>query len=299
MMRPAASLSLAVLAACAAADAWWRPAPPVDPAAASAAWKPEPVPSPQAFREQQRAAPREPSRVGASLGPRELQVGLRLGFGVAEARTDHRFDDRADCRFAELRVDAGRRSGIGASVELWSSDDELFEGRRINDGVDPAPAVASFAGADLFVYYHREPQQGDLRLPWRVGAFTDVQRLDHERASVQRDWLSTGVRIIAEPTWRVAGDDARALELVGRFGGDVGASWFEERFRNGSDRDETWRWSADVGLSLRAVSGNVQIEAGYRLTHTRFDAVGAELFGRHDRCDFRRQQFFVGVGVWF
>lgn len=298
-MRPAAPLSLAVLVACAAADAWWRPAPPVAVAAVSASSKPHPASSPQGVREQPRAGSREPSQVRASLEPRELQVGLRLGLGVVEARTDRRFDDRADSRFAELRVDAGRRSGIGASVELWSSDDELFAGRRINDGIDPAPAAASFAGADLFVYYHREPQTGDLRLPWRVGAFTDVLRLDHERASVQREWLSSGVRIIVEPTWRVAGDDSRALELVGRFGGDVGAAWFEERFRNGSDRDETWRWSADVGLWLRAVLGNVQIETGWRLMHSRFDAVDTDLFGRHNRCDFRRQQVFVGFSFDF
>jgi hypothetical protein len=306
-MRPATSLSLAVLAACTAVDAWsrrdrqsWFAERAVT--VASAVPPPVSVPRPQ-DPPRQRPAPQEPRyidqveppRVGNRMDSRApMTARLQAGFGRVDARIDSRLDDRADARFLGVGLESGR--GVGAFLELWTSDGDLFAGRRVNDGIDPVRADASFHGADLCVYYHRDPLRGDLRLPWRVGLFTDLQRLDQEHAPVQRDWLSTGVRVVVEPTWRLVGNDERALELVGRFGVDVGATWFREHFRNGGDRDETWRWSGDAGLAVRGRLGDVDLELGYRLTHTQYAAIDSELFGDHDRCDFRRQQVFVSLG---
>ncbi len=307
-MRPATSLSLAVLAACTAVDAWsrrdrqaWFSEPPVTiefavPPQASAP-RPQDPPRPRPLPQEPRYIDqREPARVGSRTEPRpEMTARLQAGFGRVDARIDGRLDDRADARFLGVGLESDR--GVGAFLEAWTSDGELFAGRRINDGIDPVRADASFHGADLFVYYHRDPLRGDLRLPWRIGLFTDLQRLEQEYAPVQRDWLSTGARVVVEPTWRLVGNDDRALELVGRFGVDAGATWFREHFRNGGDRDETWRWSGDAGLAVRGRLGKLDLELGYRLTHTQYAAIDSDLFGDHDRSDFRRQQVFVSLAL--
>jgi hypothetical protein len=337
-MRPATTLSLAVLAACATVDAWSRTGrghepfvPPSGERAAVARQRgPSAIAGPVAPRaiettaavtsgladsavmphgqDPTRPAAPEPRYIDQREPPRgrlreaaapPMAASLRLGFGVVDARVADRLDDRTEAAFVGLDLEAAVASdaGVGISVEWWGSDSDLFAGKRTNDGIDPVAADASHSAVDACVYYHRDALTGDLRLPWRVGLFTDLQSLDQELAPVERDWLSTGVRIIAEPTWRVCGDDQQALELVGRFGGDVGATWFREHYRNGGDRDTTWRWSGEVGLAARAVLGNIELEIGYRLTHVGFGEIDTDLFGEHDRCGFRRQQGFVSLGA--
>jgi len=74
-------------------------------------------------------------------GEREpLVATAAIGFGDVAARSaGSMLDDRTSAVFLRAGVDAG--NGIGLQAEVWSSDDDLFRGVMINDGVAPANAV--------------------------------------------------------------------------------------------------------------------------------------------------------------
>jgi hypothetical protein len=133
-------------------------------------------------------------------------------------------------------------------------------------------------------------------MPVRLGAFADWQVLDHDTAGVEREWLSIGPRIVLEPTLRLLGDDDDSLSLFVRLGGDVGAAWFEERFRNGDDRDHALRLGGELGGGLRGKFGSLQLEAGYRVQHARIDGTDTSLLGDRDGTELQRQQVFLGFG---
>ncbi|MCU0865446.1 MAG: hypothetical protein MUC36_16805 [Planctomycetes bacterium] len=243
---------------------------------------------------------REPGRAGQ--GPRRYRTSLQplsvratVGVGNVAARVrGTRLDDRADARFVGVAVDAG--NGAAVQADLWSSDQELFAGRRINDGVAPADADAGLSGIDVFPHVRLDPFEGAFTMPVRLGAFADWQVLDHDTAGVEREWLSIGPRIVLEPCLRLLGDDDDSLSLFVRLGGDVGAAWFEERFRNGDDRDHTLRLGGELGGGLRGKFGSLQLEAGYRVQHARLDGTDTSLLGDRDGTELQRQQVFLGFG---
>lgn len=310
-MRIPVPLLLASLTACAA------PAPGVDPE-----WR-----AIQAERLQRLHAPRDADRVVAALLAQDPQpanarrehidqrepVGMRrfhkplprwfahatVGAGNVAVRSNGtQLDDRADAGF--LRV--GLESGIGAGLhaELWSSDSDLFEGRRINDGVTPAAADASLFGIQLYPHLRLpDVEYGAFSMPVRLGLYGDWQRLDHQDAHVEREWLSLGPRLLLEPTLRLLGDDTSRLELVGRAAGDIGPAWFAEEFRGGDDRDVTTRWSVECGLGLRGHMGRMQAEIGYDLHHTVLGGTDTDLLGDRSSTELQRQQFFFGLGLRF
>jgi hypothetical protein len=243
---------------------------------------------------------REPERAGS--GPRRFRTPLQplslrasVGAGNVKARAKgSRLGDRADARFLGVAVDAG--NGAAVHADMWSSDQELFAGRRINDGVEPAAADAALSGVDVFPHLRIDPLDGVLTMPVRVGAYADWQALDHDTAGVEREWLSIGPRVVVEPTLRLLGDDDDSLSLFVRLGGDVGAAWFEEQFRGGEDSDRTVRWGGELGGGLRGKFGSLQLEAGYRVQHSRFQDTDTALFGDRGRTELQRQQVFVGFG---
>jgi hypothetical protein len=242
----------------------------------------------------------------AGVGPRRFQSPVHplvvrgsVGVGNVAARSKGSLlDDREQALFARVAVDAG--SGAAIHAEAWTSDDDLFAGNNINDGVDPAAADASMHGVDVFPHMRFDAvQDGRFSMPVRVGLFADWQMVDHERASVERKWISLGPRLVLEPTLRLLGDDDSWLDLVGRIGGDVGPAWFDESYRGGDDGDVTSRWSGEIGASLRAQTGRVQAELGYGLHHTTFGPLDTDLFGSHSRTELQRQQAFFGLGIKF
>lgn len=243
---------------------------------------------------------REPGRAGQ--GPRRyrtplqpLSVRATVGVGNVAARVrGTRLDDRADARFLGVAVDAG--NGAAVQADFWSSDQELFAGRRINDGVEPAAADASLSGIDLFPHVRLDPFAGAFTMPIRLGAFADWQMLDHDAAGVEREWLSIGPRVVIEPTLRLLGDEADSLSLFVRLGGDVGPSWFAESFRHGDDRDLSLRLGGELGGGLRGKFGSLQLEAGYRVQHARIDGTDTSLLGDRDGSELQRQQVFLGFG---
>jgi hypothetical protein len=227
-------------------------------------------------------------------------LALNAAFGVGQVAVDidgTRLDDRTDAHLVMLGIDAG--TGAGLHANFVTSEPDLFAGQRINDGVVPAAAEASITGGDLFPHLRWHGALGGLRLPLRAGLVVDWQNLRHERAGVAREWLAVGPKLVLEPTLRLLGNGGSALDLVGHLGADVGAAWFNEEFHGGDDRDTTVRWAGEAGLGVRALSGNWQIDFGYRLQHATFGALDTDLYGARDRTELQRQFVFVGCGVTF
>ncbi|MBL8728373.1 MAG: hypothetical protein JNM25_08090 [Planctomycetes bacterium] len=242
----------------------------------------------------------------AGTGPRPFRtaaqpITVRASGGIGNVRARSRsslLDDREQAGFARVAVDSA--TGAAVDAELWSSGDDLFAGTRINDGVDPADADATLYGVDVFPHVRLDTlHEGPFSMPLRAGLFADWQTLHHAPAGVQRQWIALGPRVVLEPTLRLLGDDDGWLDLVGRIGGDLGAAWFDESFRNGDDGDVTSRWSGELGASLRAQVGRMQAELGYGLHRTNFGVIDTDLFGYHGLTELQRQQAFFGLGIRF
>lgn len=245
-----------------------------------------------------------PAAVG--VGPRPfvtplqpLIVRAEVGLGNVAASSKHSLlDDRTKASFVRVGVDAG--TGAAVHAEAWTSDNDLFAGTMINDGVAPASASATLRGVEVFPHMRFDAvEDGRFSMPIRAGLYADWQTVDHARASVEREWLSLGPRIVFEPTWRLFGDEHARLDVVGRIGGEVGPTWFSEAYRGGDDRDVTSRWSGDIGASLRGHAGRLQAELGYGLHHTVIGHTETDLFGSHSRTELQRQQAFFGLGIRF
>jgi hypothetical protein len=245
-----------------------------------------------------------PAAAGAGQRPfhssaQPIVVRASGGLGNVRARSKGSLlNDREEAAFARVAIDSA--TGAAMHAELWSSDDDLFAGTRINDGINPADASAALHGIDLFPHVRLDTlEHGAFSMPLRVGLFADWQTLDHGPAGVRRQWLSLGPRVVFEPTLRLLGDDDGWIDLVGRIGGEVGAGWFDETYRNGDDGDVTSRWSGELGASLRAHVGRMQAELGYGVHHTNFGTIDTDLFGYHGLTELQRQQAFFGLGIRF
>ncbi len=258
---------------------------------------------PAAVNQEPHLDERLPQRQGAGprrfRGPRDpVEVTLAVGSGDIRYHVGNTvLDDRTAAQFARASVDIG--TGAALTVEAWSSDARLFEGNRINDGVNPAAADARLRGVRLFPNVRLGKVDGGFSMPVRAGVFADWQRLDHETADVQREWLALGPRLEFDPTLRLLGDEDSNLELFGRLGGEVGVAWFSEEYQNGDDRAVAPRWSGDVGGGLRGKLGAARLECGYEMHYAQFGAVDTDLYGSHSRTDVQRQQVYVGFGVTF
>lgn len=262
--------------------------------------------SPQAQLQQpqspQHIDQREPGRAD---GPRAfrsaltpLRADLRVGAGNVGVRMKGtQMDDRADAWFGKASVDVATGSAI--ELDLWSSDGDLFAGRFVNDGVEPKPAAARVGGVGLFPHVVLTPVDGAFRLPVRLGAFGDWQQVDHQQSRLERDYLSFGPRVVLEPTLRLLGDRRDGLELFTRFGGDVGAAWFEESFRGGESNDSTVRFGGEMTGGLRLQFGAWRGEAGYSVQHALYGDHDGELFGRDRETGVQRQQVFFGFGITY
>lgn len=258
-----------------------------------------------------RSAPQDAAKIDQRLpplpgeGPRTfrhdwqpLKVDVAGGFGDVMVRArGSRLDDRTQAWFTRAQVETG--GGAALEAQYWSSDDDLFRGVFINDGVAPARADAALSGAELFPHVHFDLGEGAITVPVRVGAFTDWQRLAHEPAGVKREWLGFGPRVVLEPTWRFLSGDRGSLELFTRFGGDLGAAFFAEEFRNGDGHDVALRWGGELGGGLRGHLGDLHAELGYRIQHASIGELDSPLYGDRGHTDLQRQQLFLGFGLQY
>jgi hypothetical protein len=224
------------------------------------------------------------------------RVGMTLGVGNVGARVDGtQLDDRATAHLVRLAAESS--AGPAVRLDVFASDDDLFAGRRINDGLAPAAAATRLVGLDCFPHWRTTVHKDVLQVPIRIGPFLDWQRLDHEVARVERDWVAFGPRLVLEPTWRLVERGGLALDVFATLGGDVGVVFFEETFRGGEGSDRTLRLGGELAAGLRVGSGAVQGEIGYRLQHAWIGPTDTELLGDRDHTDLQRQQVFVGFAV--
>ena len=304
-MRSTSVLALAVLSACAAKaePADWRSvqqerlarlhARPSAAAAVAAVIAHDPRSAPQDAHIDQRAADGQRS-YRADWQP--LVAGVQVGAGSVRATVPGtQLHDRTSAHFLRAMVENG--TGAGLAFDVWSSDASLFQGRRLNDGQAPAPADATFAGFDAFPHQRFDVGSGDFRMPVRVGGFLDWQRLEHDPAGVEREFLGFGPRLQIEPTWRLLANGNSALELFARVGGDGGIGFFSETFQGGTDQARTIRGAGDFGGGLRGTFGHGFAEIGYRWQQTWIGAIDSDLYGDRGSTDLQRQQLFLGFGV--
>jgi hypothetical protein len=246
---------------------------------------------------------RLPKAVG--FGPRSyryawqpLSVALDYGIGDVKVRADGTiFDDRADANFARLRLDTA--SGAAIHGQWWSSDPDLFSGQFMNDGVEPKLANAKLGGVDVFPHVRLDNVSDDWSIPIRVGVFGDWQQLDHQVASVEREWMSFGARVLMEPSWVLHSSEDSSIRLFARIGGDVGMAWFSDSYRNGNDEDVMPRWAGELGAGLRGEFGRWHADLGYSLQHTMYGETDGALLGSPNRTELQRQQFYLGFGMTF
>lgn len=310
-MRPLGLALLAALTGCATSppgvDPEWRqvqagrlerfyqPRRPADAVAALLAQDPKPATGrreghidqrePAGYRPFREPAPRWLLSVGTGLG----NLGLRV--------KGTQLDDRVTAGFARAALESPDAAGI--HLEAWSSESDLFAGRRINDGVDPIAADAQLTGVHVYPHLRLgEVHAGAFAMPIRLGLFGEWQRMAHDIA-VEREWLSLGPRLLVEPTLRLTGDDNGWVELFGRLAGEVSPTWFREEFRGGDDHDVTTRWAGQLGVGLRGHIGRMEAELGYDVHHAMLGSTDSSLLGDRSRTDLQRQQLWFGLGLRF
>lgn len=276
-------------------ERFYEPRRPADAVAALVAQDPKPATG----RREGHIDQREPAGLRRFREPTPgwlASVGVGVGnLGVRVKGTQ--LDDRVASGFFRAALESPDAPGI--HLEAWSSESDLFAGRRINDGVDPVAADAQVAGVHVFPHLRlAEVREGAFVMPVRLGLFGEWQRMAHDLA-VEREWLSLGPRLLMEPTLRLVGDDGGWVDVFGRFGGEVAPAWFREEFRGGDDHDVTTRWSGQLGFGLRGHIGRMEAELGYDLHHSQLGSVDSSLLGDRGRTDLQRQQLWFGLGIRF
>lgn len=275
---------------------------PRDAAAALAALRAgAPAQEPHLDQREPGALDTGPRRYQGSVRP--VAVALDGGFGSMHVRLPGTaLDDRVAAATVRLRLDTAAASdrGAGLHVRMTRSDDDLFAGRFVSDGVSPAPAAATVQGTEFFPHVRFDSLLGnDSAATLRAGLFVDWVEVQHGQAGVDRSWLSFGPRLQAEPTRVLWGGLDGHLDAFARLSVDAGVAWFQEELRGSTADDATWRGSAGVEAGLRYVSGNLHAELGYEVQQRWYGSVDAELPGGDGTTRFGQQQFFVGFGARF
>lgn len=232
----------------------------------------------------------------------DLRVGIRGGLGtVAFHAPGARLEDRAAAATVRVQIDADPDAPTGAGVWLRAagSDGELFRGGLVSDGIEPQRAEAYWRDYGLFPHGRWRSTYGDrLVCDWRVGLDLDLMELDHRFADLQRRWLAGGLRVAAEPRWRLSGSADQRLDLVGSLGATAAAVRFEEVTRLGNDSDMAGGWSATAGLGLRYRFGPIAADVTYEFDASGFSRAGGEVFGQR-RVGVAQQWLLIGFSVGF
>jgi len=261
--------------------------------------------------------PQQPERTGPKIdqiqpvvGGRRPYRGGRIPLGVAvEAGIGSvaidvpgtQLDDRVATTQLRVGIDGspGAKSGAGMQVRIVSSDDDLFAGQRINDGVQPCPADASVLGLGAFPHLRFEGTAASLPFVTRLGLAVDQFQLDHHRADVDRSWLTLGARLQTEPRYELTASEDGSLELFGRLGGQLGYGRFAEDYGVGQGDDWMPQLGLDAGLGLRWRSERWSAGLGYEYGRSWFGATDTSLFGERSSLGLEHQALFVVGGVRF
>ena len=231
-----------------------------------------------------------------------LRVLVEVGAGEIEVKAPRTtLDDSVDAYHLRIGVDGAATSPVGAALHIraFTTDDDLFAGALMNNGVVPANADTTAHGVQVFPHLRLEAEFEEVALTVRVGAILDYTAFEHEMARVDRSWVTIGSRVEAEPVLPLFGSEANGLDLFGRVAADLGYGWFREQYANGDDGDHMHRWSYDLGAGLRFRRGAWSLDVGYEYGQSRMGGTDTALFGDRSAVKFESQQLFVGGSIQF
>ncbi|MCR9245378.1 MAG: hypothetical protein NXI31_10120 [bacterium] len=261
-------------------------------------------------RGSQKIDQREP--VGPDGGPRrfygardEVRVRAAVGHGSVKVRVPGtNLTDRTSATFVRLGFDgrADAAIGPGFDVEAYSSDDDLFAGRQMNNGAAPALASARAAGYRLYPHLRAIVDHGgELAFPVRLGVAVNYTDLEHDLARVDRDWLTVGPRFEAEPRLTLLGDARHGgrLDLFGRFGAELGYGAFREDYVGGDDHGSMSQWGYSAAVGLRWGMPKFTLDLGYEFAETRFGNASTDLFVNPRGTRLAHQRVWLGGSARF
>ena len=209
--------------------------------------------------------------------------------------------DRTEAAFLRVGIDgkADSAAGPGLRATGWSTDDDLFAGSQLNNGVVPRRAAARAVGVRVFPHLRLNAMHdSDWQMPIRLGLGVDYTDIEHDVAGVDRKWLTLGPRVEFEPQVPLLGSKGNRLDLLGRFGAGVGYGAFKEEFVGGDDDDSVWQWSYEAGVGLRWNLEDWWLDAGYEFGQGRMTSTDTRLYdGRGLRLE--QQQVWLGGSMMF
>ena len=232
------------------------------------------------------------SRIGAGLGYGRFSIDAR-GLG----QRDH--DDAVVFRLdAEFWVN--RHIGFGLNSELVGTGDNLFAGQQVESGVGPRAADAQVTANDLGLFFAWDPLGGNrFRLPLLIGPWLSGTTIDYDRARIDYEFFTAGIRVAVRPEWKLI--DREKVDLVAFAGASyaIGFTTINEDLI-GSDEtydSESQQFRAEGGLrvDLRGVSLGLH----YVYSNTGINLSDIENGRRVPEIDYDVNMFFFTVGGRF
>ncbi len=248
---------------------------------------------------------RRSRRVRRELRSDESGFRAEAGLGYGEFKINARElggRDREDA--AVLRIDLGfdinRHLAITLMSELVGTDDDVFAGRTIESGVGPRAADASVGLSDLDIAFAWNPlRSDDFRLPLRIGPWINGGAIDYERAGVQYDWTTVGLRIGVRPEWVLARGEKADLTVYGGASYAIGYTAFHEDLIGANETydSEAQLFRAEGGV--RVGLGGFVIGLAYVLSDGGVNLSDEENGRRLPELDFNTHMFFLTLGGRF
>lgn len=232
------------------------------------------------------------SRISAGLGYGRFAINAReLG------QRDH--DDAVVLHFdAEFWLN--RHVGFGLNSELVGTGDDMFAGQQVESGIGPRAADAQITASDLALYFAWDPLGGNrFRLPLLIGPWFSGTSIDYDRARIDYEFFTAGIRFAVRPEWKLL--DRQKVDLVAFAGASyaIGFTTINEDLI-GSDEtydSESQQFRAEGGLrvDLRGVSLGLQ----YVYSNTGINLSDVENGRRVPEIDYDVNMFFFTVGGRF
>ncbi len=190
--------------------------------------------------------------------------------------------------------------GFGLTSEVVGTGDDLFEGQQIESGAGPRPADAQLSAHDLAFFFAWDPFGGDhFRFPLHIGPWFAGTNLDYDRARIDYNIATVGIRAAAKPEWKLL--DREKVDLVAFAGASyaIGFTSIHEDLigRNETYDSESQQFRAEGGLrvDLRRVSLGLH----YVYSDTGVNLSDIENGRRLPEIDYHTHMFFFTVGGRF
>lgn len=208
-------------------------------------------------------------------------------------------DDAAVFRI-DLGLDLSKHIGFTLTSELVGTDDDVFAGRTIESGVGLRDAEASVGLRDLGIQFAWNPlTSDDFRLPIQIGPWISGGMIDYDRAGVQYDWTTVGVRAGVRPEWTIVSGRKADLTVFGGASYSIGYTTIHEDLigRNENYDSEAQQFRAEGGV--RVGLGGFVIGLTYVLSDNGINLSDEESGRRLPEIDYNTHMFFLSLGGRF